>query len=747
MSYHDRLQLFLKRSGPLALVLVLLFFLTATSFLSPIFNHTVVSAIQLIGGTFFLLIGTGVAVTLILQSLFQRKFDVWEFISLSLLTSLLIPPLLLELEFLILQSVHTWYPLLNTVLVWSIAAILLIFHKTNFPSPSLPKFSVSHPLFLSFLFGIVFVLIEISAFPTLPDLDPYKWLFKYEYQFANHLLDYTDRPLFGALTYIGVSLTGLEVFTFFKYLLPFFFLVTLFPAWMIAKTFSEKSKQWFFLLFIFSTPNILLYAGTAMPQVPLIILSYFFTFFLLHAHNKRDDFFLYISGLSMFVGFLYHQAAFIIFAAWLLPVAIIKRKTLLADKKILLLIALILLSNLERFQPMYHFVSYWVKNIVPKFFQINNINLFYPAQYSNIDHNMMGWPSLEGIIKYYSFYIGPVLGLVLILFFYLMTRASFRSFFLQELRKGAALVALLTSFGIFLIIAEILPRFPAIALLPDRAWIFGGIFSYLFLYFLLVYIPKVSRVAFLITILFIISISGALYINYLKRYLISPMQLESTQWIKTLSPNRVFLSYGHRNLLAVHANTSVVHIPSGLYCEKDINKFETILEDFNFANNTKLKQNFLEKTYQPFLQENLATTKTAYELLQKPSGANEQYYEAITKIDYFTHLVDKVETPLLRDKITIINPLSTPPQISKPIPNGDIFHFNFIPSLTDRPLYIYYSQVNTKNPYRSRPYGIKSWGMEPCPEGKFLFDQFPQKFERVYQAKDAFDEVIIWKVL
>jgi hypothetical protein len=42
---------------------------------------------------------------------------------------------------------------------------------------------------------------------------------------------------------------------------------------------------------------------------------------------------------------------------------------------------------------------------------------------------------------------------------------------------------------------------------------------------------------------------------------------------------------------------------------------------------------------------------------------------------------------------------------------------------------------------------MDSWGIEPCTEGEFLFDRYPENFQRVYNQKDADDEVIIWKII
>jgi hypothetical protein len=654
--------------------------------LNQMTENSFLSLLQLISGTFFFLFGAGASFTVILQWLLKKEFNLLEFLSLSILFSFLVPPFLLNLEFSLFKQASVWHPLINIFILVIPAGLLLFFKKTILPSFQLTtsySFLRSHPLFLTFILGTLFILLQILSFSPLPDLDPYKWLFKYTYQFENNLLDHTERPLFGALIFNATTLMGITIFGFFKYFLPFLILTTLIPAWLIARTFTDQRKQWLFLLFILSTPNIVLYAGTAMPQVPLILITYFFVFFLLYSHLKQDDFFLYIAGLSVLIGFFYHETALLILPAWILPILITKRGMLLAHKKTLFLITIPLLFSLPYLRPLYDFGARWIARIIPAFLEKAHFNWSYPAQYSNIDRNLMGWDSWSGIIKFYAYYIGPVLGGILFIFLILFSYKKFRVFLFEKLQQpGLAIIFL--SFLIFFIIAEVFPRFPGLALLPDRAWVFAGIFGYLFLFLLLEYIPQLSLRKFsLFLLLFFVAISGTLYINFLKRYLISPLQLESTEWIQASLPeNRLFLSYGYRSLLPVHANSPVVNIPNELYCQSDFQNFEQVLSQFE-------------------------ATK----------------------------------------RILTVAPLATIPHLSSPISNRYIYTLTPVTSLKGRPLYIYYSQVHTKNPYRNRPYSMKSWGIQPCPEGKFLFDQFPQKFERVYQAKDAFDEVIIWKVL
>ena len=275
-------------------------------FLNRFWDSPLSALLQLVGGMFFLVFGTGISLTLILQWLFKRKFDIWEFVSLSLIAGLLLPPFILNLEFSFLKNVYSWYPLANSITLWCIAGMLLFFDKTSAPSLSSKELPIKHPLAITLFFGVILILVQVLSFQPLPDLDPYKWLFKYTYQFTNHQLDYSERPLFGSFIYIATTLTGIGIFSFFKYILPFFFLSVLAPVWMIARTFEEKSKQWLFLLFAFTSPVILLYAGTAMPQVPFITIAYFFVLSLLYSKVKQDDFFLYTAGASIFLAFFYH---------------------------------------------------------------------------------------------------------------------------------------------------------------------------------------------------------------------------------------------------------------------------------------------------------------------------------------------------------------------------------------------------------------------------------------------------------
>ena len=724
----------------------------AVYFLSYFINHFFfnypAAFFQFLSGFFIMILGSGAFVSLILQGILKKDFDQWEFITLSLLGGLLILPTILLAEFYLWGKVSNWLPMVNTTILWLVAGFFLYSKKTSPPSfYFLPlKALIKHPLFITLFLGVIFTLFQISAYPALPDLDPYKWLYKYTYQFANLHLDYSSRSLAESYTFIGTQLLGLSVFNFFKYVLPFIFISIFFPTYLVARSFEEKTKQWLFLLFSFTSPVILLYAQTPMPQAFLITLAYFFVFLLLHSEIKKDDFFLYAAGFTILTAIFYHEAAIIISAIWIVSVIISRRRAILLDKKILFLVLLLLVSNYYRLKDIQRFLVSWTRSVFSMVFGNNNLNLLYPAQYMNIDKNPMGWETPFGVLKFYGFYMGPLLGLVLIVFLGLFFfHRDFHSFFLAKIKTSVSIVIAFVSFLAFFIIAEILPRFPNIALLPDRAWIFCGIFAFIFLFAILGYIKKLSRLSIVIFVLFLsVNLSGALYINYLKRYLIAPEQWQSAQWIKNNLPeNRVFFSYGHKNLLPVHADSILIRIPPETYCGNfQIENFEIVISEI-FVD-SQLKTN-----YEPFLKFLESISKSAAKNYNEVENMSEKKVNALSATEKIISQAEKIKKSLSQNKETeAVYPLSDIPPKSSLIsvesvyrqyrePMDDLLKNNFS--------YIYYAQENDQNPYKSRPYGLKTWGMDPCPDGKFLFDLYPEKFKRVYSIED--DKVIIWQIL
>lgn len=710
--------------------------------LRTFFDHTILAFLQTILGVFFTVVGSGFFATIILQWALKRKFSFWEFASLALLNSMLVLPTMLQIEYLILRHVYDWYPLANLLAVW--LAALAVLQQTKTRLPQIPSLVISfrHPLFTLLVFGLFFTFIQISMYPTLPDLDPYKWLFKYTYQFANHHLDFLERPLFGAYVFTGTRLTHLDIHGFFKYYLPFLYLITLFPAWLVAKNLPDKTKRWLFMPFVFVSPVVILYVQTAMPQTPLIILAYFFAFFLIQAQERKDELFFYYAGLIALLSFFFHQAGVILFISWLLVTLISKRRIFFKDKRIGLLLTLLIITNLYNFKFIFAYADNWLTNIVNRFFLPDILNLLYPASYSNIDHNAMGWSSPIGVIKYYAFHMGPLVGVILGSVAALsLFQKNFRRFLAREMLNPPFLTGCLT-FLVFFTIAEIFPRFPNLALLPDRAWIFAGVFSSFFLFILLKYLAEISWPILLLAVLiFCLVISGSLYINYLKRFLITPAQLESAEWIKKHLPdNRVILSSGAKSLLPIYAKSTLVKISPEVYCSQTLDQFTDILNQMNQA---QVQKSVLLNAYPEFLKSIQAVIDQAsINPEQDQAATNHQFDTANLIIAKANSLKRALEHS---SPIAIIPKLTDIPTLESFIPIEDVYgHTKIIATnLKDAPIFIYYFRIHPKNPYFSRPYAVSNWGIKPCPDDQVLFDQYPDQFQRVYQAKD--EEIIIWQ--
>jgi hypothetical protein len=127
------------------------------------------------------------------------------------------------------------------------------------------------------------------------------------------------------------------------------------------------------------------------------------------------------------------------------------------------------------------------------------------------------------------------------------------------------------SFLCFFIIAEVLPRAIGIAFLPDRAWIFSGVFALGF--FLPLFKTRIGGNK-LVLIFFLLgfsaNIGAAIYINTLKKYLIPSEQLASAEWIKTHLPQeRIIFTAESSRLLKFFSNSQVVSIkdPNFLFDE------------------------------------------------------------------------------------------------------------------------------------------------------------------------------------
>ncbi|QQS20616.1 MAG: hypothetical protein IPL87_03535 [Candidatus Moraniibacteriota bacterium] len=502
----------------------------------------VASSIAILVSTFIL---PGVYGTLILERLRKKRFSFFEYATVSILLSLCLPPLLLSIEYRLFGSVFPTLPLINSFLLFGGAALLLFFGEKQLPplpdrTPIFPneKRSVIE-LVLSFLFFVGIALLFTTAYFPLPDLDPYYWLMKFEKLFVNGaLLPLSYRPLFSSLVYIFTVGAHIDFYSFFKYLLPSFFLLLLAPTFLIAQTFRRLDERAVLILSPFSSGISIIFLMLPIPQALASLFLFSSSALLFHSLRSKDPFFFFAGGLLLFFGSFYHESLALPFTLWGFFTALSFRKELLLLSERILSSFLLLLLLAPRVLSPLSFLVERLGAFLPAFLHFHP-NFQFPLSYVNVDGAQMGWGTWTEMLLYYAFYVGPVLSLLLgLITVSLFRKRQTRHTLWAALPKETLVVG--SIFLAFFSIAEILPRIVGIAYLPDRAWVFCALLSP---FFLAIFLHSFRRISKILTSLFLvgllINLGAAIFINEKKQYVITEAELRSAEWIRKIFPKIV----------------------------------------------------------------------------------------------------------------------------------------------------------------------------------------------------------------
>lgn len=663
------------------------------------------------------LVLSGLNLAALMQIATKKAFTALESISIASAASLLVMPFALLLEHEILGKTAAWLPFFNFLITFSLAVYFhffseskVIFQPLTFENQKLKISAVignflKTPYFLPYVLYASFVFVVFGAYYVLPELDPYYWLDQISKYFAtNNLAEISGyRPLFSALAYVFIQSAHIDAYAFFKYVLPILSGLALIPATLLASQFKSGLQKAIIILILFASASALLYSQLPIPQAILAITMAYFFLFLAYAWVKKEEIFFYLGGIVAFFSIFYHEAAAIVFLAWLLVFFAFnwkKIKDMVVSNKLpsAILLALILTNFHSSLQNIFSFLAVWMKKIWAAAASLD-FNFYFPAQYTNVDGNQMGWSGLEGVIKYYGYYVGPAIILILITFAYsIYSQKSFRNFVKNEATKNKSIITIILLFLVFFSIAEIFPRLFSLAMLPERAWIFGGMFTFIFLLLIFRYFENRLKIIYsLIIFSLLTNLAGALYINDLKKFVTTKEHLQSAEWIQTnLPPNRVIFSDKKINLLKFHSQSKAVRVSPQFYENQEA--FEAELVVFE---NRPLDIKSEYTNYLNTLEQNLNQLKKKND-------------SAISEIVPIANSI-ALETKKISEQLS---------SYSQPTPYA---------------YYIYYAKENENNPYLSRPYYQKST------LNNFIFDQQPEKFRRVYSSKN--NDIIIWKIL
>ncbi|MBP6889206.1 MAG: hypothetical protein KBC83_03490 [Candidatus Moranbacteria bacterium] len=644
----------------------------------------------------FLLPGWNTAV--IIATIFKKKFSSLEFFTFSIVASFIVPALLLAVEYQYLHILFPSLPIINTLLIFFAATICLQQNKKHsllFNIPHNPGSFRNLKILSAATFLYLSIMVSMTtAYYPLPDLDPYYWLSQARDFFAKESLPtfLNSRPLFIAFTYLFSIGAQIDLYAYFKYALPLLSVVLIFPAALIAKNFRYPLQKSLAFLFPFTSGIIIIFLGESIPQTIVSILAFFVVAFAIHAYSQKNIFFFFLAGATVLFGYFFHEAFIIPLVSWILttlyffhaPIFRLIKKHFL----VVILLTIILLPYLTQ-------IGQYCLGISKIFLNsLSNIhpNLLFPQEYVNVDGNQMGWGSLFGVAKYYLFYVGPALLLLLFLL------PTIKKHLWKEYLRSPEGVFLSLSFLCFFIIAEVLPRAIGIAFLPDRAWIFSGVFALGF--FLPLFKTRIGGNK-LVLIFFLLgfsaNIGAAIYINTLKKYLIPSEQLASAEWIKTHLPQeRIIFTAESSRLLKFFSNSQVVSI-----------------KDPNFLFDESV---FAEKS----------ETRQDVSITSEKKAAIESLQISVNNLDLESALSDIQKTKKLLEKIEI---LEEEKQGKEQIQNKKYTH------------YVYYAAPNKKNPYADRPYMDK----KPEREMEMIFNKHPEKFKLLYS--DEKNQIFLWEIL
>ncbi len=675
------------------------------------FGHYIVSSITL-AIIFFL---PGQNITALIEKVSHNTFSLSEKIVVIGALTLTLPPLTVSFLGSQFSSWLSTIPLGLAATSWVVAMKWNPFFWEEYRHEN-ANIHLSAGLIITLLISGMFIFQLTNTYYALPDLDPYYWLqqFQNKFQTIPQISLHNHRPLFFAFGYLFIEIAEVDSYAFFKYIIPLLFLSIILPATLLVQRARSLAEALFIYFLPFASASFLLYSTSSLPQSIANLLILFAFYSLLHGALTKQSFFYFFGGFLLFVSNFYHEMSLLLFLPWLGVLLCTQYQKVFLfihrERLVSLLLAIIGLLLLEIIYPYIDFLIAWAQKIIQVIMGFQP-NFAFPATYINIDGNAVGWGDAWGVIRYYAFYFGPLAAIATISLVMrsLLTQSSFKFIWNSTswIEKNVILY-IITTILLFFGLAEIFPRFFNLSLLPERALGFLACLLVFFLSYRLIRASQVKPLLYIILLIAIgINLGAALYINSVKQYLITTNQINSAEWIRgSLPKEKIFITGTSNNLLRFHAQT------------------DTVIEvkDPSFYTDIRVFEKSLRRIPSPDEQ------------------YQEEYSELISSLKQRVLTLENIDIRTDTNALQILFPemIHAIERFVDRYPQGENIP---LPEKFSSPLYIYYSQESSKNPYANRPYVKK----ERLEETALIFDQYPKRFERVYSLPE--NEIVIWKMI
>jgi len=589
---------------------------------------------------------------------------------------------------------------------------------------------IRHPVVWALIIVALVHAITLSSFSFLPAHDNYSILLKAEQNIEAGQIVTTgeiERYPFDALIIIIRYLSGLSLFSIFKYVIPGLTILSVIPLWLLARSVSNKYQQLIILLFPLASPTLILEFDITRYQVVFLAALFSFIGLLYESYiSKRLALFYVVGGFSV-MGLLFHPLFSLFFLLWIFAWLWSRRNHIIKIKYMLWLLAGLMAAGRFGISDMYKRMEGIARLVISGLVNMN-VNFRFPARYINVDGSDVGWPGISGVTKYYAYYAGPFILTILVLVIVLFGASSSARRRFMSAWSNPATGLILLMLAMFMFIADIFPRIISLAYLPDRAWQLIGILMVMPLAFILRSVS--GRRSFIITIwLFIAllgSVSGAIYINNLTKFTMPDYELTAAEWIKdNLPEDPIIFSHGSSDLIKYHARATRIKMNLQFYYQASFPEAVTFLMEAVGSNTSNPDLNNI------ILAGDKRFIKPFESYIQSMVWFRDSYVKT-GQMDEAVEIAKETEIAL-KEAVKEINKQLYEMSIETQVENNDI---------TLSEVYIYFARADPRNPYIDRPYLYK-WYQIPEGEEMMVWDRYPDLFPRIYQDGD---KVVIWRV-
>jgi len=559
---------------------------------------------------------------------------------------------------------HTF--IINTIIFLAVAGIKA-FIPTDETTLLIPKHATAFLKKEYLLISALFLYFGLHAlnyrlYGFIPEWDSYSDLIKIQLGLADGFIQHTYRGFFSASAQVLSNFSGIDPYHIFSVIFISLqsVLILVIRALLDIYRIKKISLQIIAYVATLSVPVLNMEIDMTRPQNMVILLFPILFYFSYRFLSEKNISCAILTGLIALAGMNYHEFfvfPLIIFAGWI-TFNFLHKAFRANDRKdryiyslastVIGLLAILIVREFD----FLNYALVTAHNIFSLVLNISEWRVWFIGNYASDGTTLkMGWLGIDGAIKYYAYYLSPMLGTALIAFAYL----AFKS----EILKDHLIRITLPFFVIFISFAEILPRLNYLYL-PERFWLLIDIILILtFIPFLKQFTGKRHEkiTTSILVLLCILGISGSLYIAANKKSLTSENEYRASRWIReNTSEKAVFISqsangpmiqfFGQRTLLPIDSEYFVSQKLLEQSPEKEIEELRESLDDhFSEVNNLVEKFTSNQISFIEFAN-SIQTKKSAVMNIRTQI---DQWEKAIDQPKYIVYSYDKFNT-LYKDR-------------------------------------------------------------------------------------------------